>query len=346
MTRINFLSQRVYKLLRKSMYSKSTNIFFDQNIMKITKPLLLAIVSLMACTLNAQELKKTVLGIENFSYSSSFSPADVENVRNQIIAALKNTGRVIVVDRSSSASNALDAESERRKSEAAMDANTVSDMVSLNANSILSVNLDQLSITKEIYEEKETVKVGDKYESRVKGRYPYIKATISYTVKITDCANGSVQAQETYTISDGSYSTYNHKAEYETAEAAHLGIMRNCVNQDKFTLMILNTFKAQGKIIQIEDGTAKAAKTVYINLGSEDGVQVKQILEVYKEIDIAGEISNKLVGEVEIVEILGASRCLAKVKKGGDVIQQVLSVSGNLPVQSRDVKEKFFGGVK
>ena len=40
-------------------------------------------------------------------------------------------------------------------------------------------------------------------------------------------------------------------------------------------------------------------------MGSDDGVEVKQILEVYKEFDLAGEISKKLIGEAEIVEIFG-----------------------------------------
>lgn len=54
----------------------------------------------------------------------------------------------------------------------------------------------------------------------------------------------------------------------------------------------------------------------------------------------------KLIGEVEVLEIIGASRCLAKVKNGGDVILQVMSAGGSLPVQSRDVKAKYWGGVK
>lgn len=305
-----------------------------------------AIATLLASMVNAQELKKTVLGIESFTYSSSFSPADVETFRNQIINAIKNTGRVIVVDHSSSTNSALNAESERRKSESAMDANTVDDMISLNANSILTAHLDQLSITREVYEDKETVKVGDRYQTRVKGRYPYIKATLTYTIKITDCASGTVQAQETYTMSDGMYSILKNKADYESADEAHRGIMRKCVNQDQITLLILNTFKAQGRIVQVDEGTPKAAKTVYISLGSEDGIETKQVLEVYKEFDIAGEVSRKLIGEVMIVEVLGASRSLAKVKKGGEEIQQVLSAGGNLPVQSRDVKIKTFGGIK
>lgn len=315
--------------------------------MKFVKFLILAVATMMFSAANAQELKKTVLGIENFTYSSSFSEADVEMVRNQIVNAIQSTGRVIVVDHNSSTNRALNAEAERRKQESAMDANTVADMTSLNANSLLSVNLDQLAITQEVYEEKETVKGSDgKYTRRVKGRYPYMKAAITYTVKITDCEKGTVQAQKTFSYSSGSYSSYDHKATYENATEAHQGIMRNCVSQDEFTIMILNTFKAEGKILQVDKGDAKKAKTVYVSLGSEDGVEKKQVLEVYKEVDIAGEVSRKLIGEVEVVEIMGASRCLAKVKKGGDVIQQVMAAGGNLPVQSRDVKAKFWGGVK
>ena len=314
--------------------------------MKLYKSILFTIASMAIVSVNAQELKKTVLGIENFTYSSSFSEADVEMVRNKIVNAIQKTGRVIVADHNSSINNALNAEAERRKQESAMDANSVADMTSLNANSILTAHLDQLSITKEIYEDKETKKVGDKYQTIVKGRYPYFKATITYTVKITDCENGAVQGQETFSYYDGTYNSIDHKPTYDTPEAAHKGIMNKCVNQYAFSILILNTFKAQGKILQIDEGDAKKAKSVYISLGSEDGVEKKQVLEVYKEIDIAGEISRKLVGEVEVVEVLGASRCLAKVKKGGDVIQQIIATGGNLPVQTRDVKQKFWGGVK
>lgn len=315
--------------------------------MKVFKCIVLAAAALFASVANAQELKKTVLGVEGFTYSSSFSEADVELVRNQIVNAIQNTNRVIVVDRNSSTNRALAAESERRKMESAMDANTVADMTSLNANSILTVHLDQLAVTQEVYEDKETVKGSDgKYKTVVKGRYPYFKAAITYTVKITDCENGAVQAQESFSYSVGRFNSSEMKPQFDNSQDAHQAIVRNCVDQDKFTILILNTFKAQGKILQIDEGDAKKAKTVYVSLGTEDGVEKKQVLEVFKEIDIAGEMSKKLIGEVEVVEVLGASRCLCKVKKGGDVIQQVMSAGGNLPVQSRNVKEKFFGGVK
>ena len=315
--------------------------------MKRIKFILLGFVACaFAINANGQELKKAVLGVEGFTASRDFSKEQVEMVRNQVVNAIKKTGRVIVVDHHSATGSALDAERERRKQESAMDANEVADMTSLNANSLLSANLDQLTATREIYKETEQRKVGDKYETIVKGEYPYYKAVITYTIKITDCETGSVQGQETYRLEAGRYSTYSKKAEYDNAEDAKKALLANCVNQDQLTILILNTFKAEGKVLQIEKGNGKKAQTVYVSLGSEDGVQKGQVLELYKEIDIAGEISRKLVGEVEIIEVLGATRSLAKVKKGGDVIQQVLAVGGNLPVLSRDVKQKFFGGVK
>ena len=321
-------------------------ILYSKIIMKTIKFFLLAAAFCLSFYANALETKKAVLGVEAVTYSSDFSKEEAETIRNLIINAVQNTGRVIVADHNSTTDSALKAESERRKQESAMDANTVADMVSLNANSLMTIHLDHLLVTKEIYEDTEYVKVGDKTEKRVKGRYPYLKATLAYTVKITDCANGAVQFQETFTASDGSYSIYNNAPTYSDPDAARAGVIRKSVNEDSFKLIILNTFRAQGKILQVDKGDAKKAKTVYVSLGSEDGVEAKQILEVYNEIDIAGEVSRKLCGELEVEEVLGASRCLAKVKKGGDTIQQVLAIGGNLPVQTREVKQKFFGGVK
>ena len=315
--------------------------------MKLIKSLLVVILAIASVSVNAQELKKKVLAVGDFTYSNSFSKDDASIVRNQIIKAVQNTGRVIVVDHSRSAQSALHAEGERRKQESAMDANEVADMISLNSNSILTVNLDQLAVTKEIYEDIEYYKNSEgKSCKRVKGRYPYLKGVFTYTVKITDCEKGMVQAQRTFTISDGGVQGETFQSKYKTADEVREALVRKCINDDEFKVLILNTFKPEGKILQVSEGTPKKAKTVYVSLGSDDGIEVKQILEVYKEIDIAGEISKRLIGEAEIIEILGPSRCLVKLKNGGQEVQQVLSSGGVLIVQTRDVKLKFFGGVK
>jgi hypothetical protein len=309
--------------------------------------LLLAVATIGISSVSAQELKKAVLAVEEFSYSREyFDSNDSEILRNQLISAIRNTQRVIVVDHDSSDDN-LREEAERRKQESAMDANSVADMVTLNSNSILSASLDRLLITKEVHEEYKTQKTSDGKEKKVLvGQYPYIKARLIYTVKITDCETGRVQAQNTYEKTTGGLD-YENKCSYNlNQKAAREYIMAHCVNSDDIKVLIYNTFKAKGKILMVDQGNAKKAKTVYINMGSSDGIQKGQKLEVYQEIDIAGEISKKYIGQVEILEVLGDSRCIAKVKKGGDVIQQVLSAGGSLPVETKDVKLKFFGGIK
>ena len=110
--------------------------------MKLIKCLLVAIFAIASVSADAQELKKKVLAIGDFTYSNSFYREDVDFVRNQIIKAVQNTGRVVVVDQDNSTQEELRAESERRKQESAMDANEVANMVSLNSNSILVANLD------------------------------------------------------------------------------------------------------------------------------------------------------------------------------------------------------------
>lgn len=289
----------------------------------------------------AEELKKSVLAIERFTYSSSFSEADVEMVRNQIINVIQSTGRVIVADHNSSTDKALASEAARRKQESAMDANEVDDMGTLNANSVLTVHLDQIAVTKEIYEE--STGYGDK--KVVKGRYPYFRGTITYTVKITDCKNGAVQAQQTFSKSSGSFSTYDHTPTYATEKAAHDGVLNGCAGDD-LKIMVMNAFKPEGMILQIDQSDAKKAKTVYVNMGSEDGISKGQTLQVFKEVEIAGEVSRKFIGEIKVEEVMSASRCLAKVSKGGEDILQVLASGGKLPVQARDVKSSFWGGLK
>jgi hypothetical protein len=76
--------------------------------MKFFKCLLLLVVTAIGISsANAQEIKKSVLRIEKFSYSPDFSREDAEMIRNQIVKAIQNTQRVIVVDHDSSVDDNL-----------------------------------------------------------------------------------------------------------------------------------------------------------------------------------------------------------------------------------------------
>ena len=76
--------------------------------MKLIKYLLVVIFAITNLSVDAEELKKKVLAIGDFTYSKSFTKEDVSLVRNQIVKAVQNTGRVIVVDHNSEGINSRD----------------------------------------------------------------------------------------------------------------------------------------------------------------------------------------------------------------------------------------------
>lgn len=304
--------------------------------MKIYKSLMSAIVTMLVSVSNAgaQIDKKTVIRVDDVTYSSPFTEMDAQMIRNKIIVAINNTRRVRVVDNSSSIQNLLYAESERRKRESAMDGNTVADMTTINADSRLSIELKSMQITPKVQKDTKSVIDSDGKPKQVVAReYTYYDAELIYNVTITDCESGKEQGREVFFVEDGGVS-FKDGPEYTSEEDAHNGIIRVTYPDLLINRLILNTFKAHGKILQADEGDAKKAKTVFIDLGSSDGVNESHFFDVYKETNNTRE----LIGEIEVIEILSASRCLAKVKKGGDAIQYVLSTGGNPLVISKDVK--------
>ena len=74
-------------------------------------------------------------------------------------------------------------------------------------------------------------------------------------------------------------------------------------------------FKMKGTIVQIESTKKDKAQTVYIDLGTKRGVQKGQKFIVYIEMDIAGELSLKEVGRLNVKEVLSGTRSLCTVRK-------------------------------
>lgn len=262
------------------------------------------------------QANKPVLTVESFT-SSSDDYELAQFVRNRVISAIQETGRVNVVDVKDDAQ--LKKEQERRKQESAMsDAGRVGEMKTLNANSILKGSIDLFHIE----ESRSTDKNG-----KVSVTY---KGTLTYTLSITDATNGTVIGQKQFT--NTSYGSTSSEAAKEVAEIKITPIKQ----------FILNTFAVGGKIIAVDQSDKGKAKTVYIDLGSADGVKKGQKMEVYKEVEVAGEKSQKLVGEIQVTEVMSAGRSLCKVGKGGDVILSELEKGANLPVKTKEQKSNFF----
>lgn len=261
----------------------------------------------------AQEVTKQVVNVEAFTAETTFTRNEVEAVRKNVIASLLATKRITVVDLEDEAS--IKAELERRHHEMAMaDMREVKDIIRLNADFILKGNLNSLNTTQ-------------KTEKNYKGELQtYYQAQLSYTITLIDPATGATQNTYSYSFSAKSN---------DGANAARTAVINgSSANMKKF---IEEAFPVRGTIVQVADLDSKknVAKTVYINLGNDQGIGKGQKFVVYAVVDIAGEKSEKEIGTLTAVEVMSGTRTLCKVNNGGDEIAKNLASNAEMTIKSR-----------
>lgn len=278
------------------------------------KSLIVSCAMLAATTLFAQT-NKPVLTVENFT--GSINPQAITMLRNQVIAGIQKSGRVDVIDINNEA--ALKAEQERRMKEEAMaDAGRVEEMKSLMSNCILKGNVDNFTVTREQYKT---------LDGKMATRFV---AVVNFSLSILNASNGTLVSQQNFTS----------RGTGDTEQLA--GSDALSANGKYLERFINNAYRAEGKVVELDDQDAKKVKTLYISLGTDDGVQKGQKIEVFKEVTIGGQVSKKLVGEITIQEVMGPSVSLCKVNKGGDVILSEFGKGTSLPVRTKEQKAGFF----
>lgn len=271
-------------------------------------------ISIFCCSAQGN---KPVVTVEKFTGTPERA---VTFLRNKVIAAIQQAERVNVVDVTNDAQ--LNAEIERRKNERAMnDAGRVSDVSMLMSNGLLKGNLDNISTQRS----ESTDKKGKKSVS--------YSSTVNYTLTLINAENGTTISQKNFK------DTGSGDSEAEAVEDA-LNVKITPIKR-----FILNAFEVRGKVIAMANGDGKKAKTVYINRGTADGIKKGQKMDVFKEIDIAGEKSQKLIGEIQVEEVMSAGRSLCKVTKKGEIILKEIEAGATLPIKTQEQKSNFIKGI-
>ncbi|KAB6349103.1 penicillin-binding protein activator LpoB, partial [Bacteroides xylanisolvens] len=163
----------------------------------------------------------------------------------------------------------------------------------------------------------------------------YYQGSVSYTLKIVDPSNGTLKGTQTFTHEGltGNIGDTPDEAIIKTLDYV-------VISMDDF---VDEYFKMKGTIVQIESTKKDKAQTVYIDLGTKRGVQKGQKFIVYIEMDIAGELSLKEVGRLNVKEVLSGTRSLCTVSKGGEEIMKASKEEKKLIILSR--KNTFLGGL-
>lgn len=138
------------------------------------------------------------------------------------------------------------------------------------------------------------------------------KTEMKYTISVVDTKTGQVTGTSDETHYGSSYKNWDEA--YADLFTLIGSDMRSLVN--KF-------FRLSGKIVTIDESNPKkGAISVYIEIGSDDGATVGTTFEVFKEVEVAGQVISKKIGEIKSKEVSSGSLTLCKVTKGGKEIQE------------------------
>ena len=264
-----------------------------------------------ACVMNGQVKGKPVIFVDYFNAPSNINESLIETLRGKVIEGIQETQRLQVIDIDSYAQ--LKDEAERRKKESAMADLTArtSEMRTLGANYILTGDIATMMAT----------------EQKDSDNKRYYKGSIQWTIKVIDAETGTLKTTQTFDHSGftGSRGDTRDEAIVKTCDYAKYS-MDDFVNE---------TFPMEGLILKVETVKKNKAQTVYIDLGSAQGVTDGQRFDVFLETDIAGEIGRTEIGALSAKEVISAQRTLCKVTKGGKEIQAAVMNGQKLIVISK-----------
>lgn len=201
---------------------------------------------------------------------------------------------------------------------------------------IVSVNQDELKTAKDT--KNQYALTGTVTTFNVVGawnsvnKYEYT-ATVQYNIRLYDLQKGTmIDQMECKGIGVSTVSGDESRAR-----------AIDNVEKNNIKLFIEKNFPIKGEIIAIADGNEKKVKSVYINLGSDAGISKGQKFSVYQLVDIAGEMSEKKVGNLTVTNVLSGTRSECSVK-GGDVIGAAIKNGDQLIIKSEASAANKIGG--
>ncbi|MGM9787059.1 MAG: hypothetical protein ACI3ZS_09540 [Candidatus Cryptobacteroides sp.] len=256
---------------------------------------------------------KQVVVIDYFRYANGVSSADATALRSSVIAGINAINRVHLIDVETESS--LQMEVSRRNSELAMEDKTARAgvMKTLGANYLITGTVSKMDAT---------------YKSNDDGS-SYYSGNIIYSLSVISVENGTIIGTENYTYSGLTGNTGS------TASDAVISTM-NRVKQsmDNF---VNEYFKLKGKVVEMNEANKKGdqAKSLYISLGSTEGISKDQILEVFEVKMIAGKEAESNIGEIKVDEVVASDLSMCKVTKGGKEIMTAFQKGSELRVKTR-----------
>lgn len=167
------------------------------------------------------------------------------------------------------------------------------------------------------------------------GKTDYYTATCTYTVKVIDPSNGKVVLSKNFEHGNGIMGSILE----DSQEAAYAKLCGQAVKAGK--QLVEEAFKVQGTILEVASSKKDKATEVYISLGSDNGIAKGAYFDACIERKVAGRVSQKVIGQLEVINVEGGDLSLCKVKKGGEEIKVAMDGGQTLSIKSTTKPKSF-----
>ena len=256
----------------------------------------------------AQDDKPSVL-VEKFTNKSTANSSVCNAVQQAIVSGLVGTGRLTVVD----AGTMADLPTVKNDRLLFLNDNGIQWMVEGILNSVSSAHKSSTISGKTTY---------------------YYEGDVNYTLTLINTETGVTAISETY-------------IESATGDSSDEAIMRAANDaKGRMNRFVQENFKVEATIKALDEvDNKKGAKSCYISIGSDKGIENGQIFEVFSQIEIAGEKVDKKIGEVKVQEVMSGTMSRCTVKNGGPAIKSAFENQQKITVRSRPKKESVLGGL-
>ena len=256
----------------------------------------------------AQDDKPSVL-VEKFTNKSTANSSVCNAVQQAIVSGLVGTGRLTVVD----AGTMADLPTVKNDRLLFLNDNGIQWMVEGILNSVSSAHKSSTISGKTTY---------------------YYEGDVNYTLTLINTETGVTAISETY-------------IESSTGDSSDEAIMRAANDaKGRMNRFVQENFKVEATIKALDEvDNKKGAKSCYISIGSDKGIEAGQIFEVFSQIEIAGEQVDKKIGEVKVQEVMSGTLSRCSVKNGGPAIKSAFENQQKITVRSRPKKESVLGGL-
>ncbi len=279
-----------------------------------------ALCAIFALSSNAQEFETTkgkqTVFIDYFSRAKDTPYIWAEMLRGNVIAGINATNRLNLINVDARPDLAIEKSTlEARPEAAGDDMDRMKEMAAEGATYVIQGQVT--SITTE--------------ENKTSDGSKYYKASCSYTLKVTNLANGTELLTMTFKHGGSGLG----KDLFISGSTPDEAVAKICKKATKSVVKFIeNGFQVKGQLIEIEIEKRGKVRTFYADLGSGNGVAKDTYFEVGIIRTIAGKSSFKVIGEAEVEKVESEELSLCKVKDGGEEIKKALDEGNTVFIRS------------